>query len=356
MADGGAALDNVRDRVGHALAQFLASQRSVLLSAGDELLPALDAVTGLAASGKRLRAAFCYWGWRGAGGPDIPGIITAAAALELLHAGALVHDDVMDGSDTRRGSPSLHRRFEAQREDMGWRGAAGSFGTGAAIIAGDLLLTWTGEMFRASGLPPDALTRGQRVLDLMRTEVMAGQYLDLVAQAASDSSLQRALRVVEFKTAKYTIERPLHLGAALAAQVPDAVFQAYSDYGLPLGLAFQLRDDILGVFGDPDLTGKPAGDDLREGKQTVLIAITRTRASLAEAAVIDRALGNPSLGPPGLAALRAVISESGALAECERMIEQQVSQALASLQRAPVTSEARDALAELAIAATARLD
>jgi geranylgeranyl diphosphate synthase type I len=374
-----AALGHIRDRVDRALQAFVGQQRGVLLAAGDDLRPGADSVAGLLAGGKRLRPAFCYWGWRGAGGPDCPEIINAAAALELLHAGALIHDDLMDASDTRRGQPSLHRQFEARHADRGWHGSADAFGMGVAILLGDLLICWTDEMFHSSGLPADALRRGRPVLDRMRTEVFAGQYLDLLGQAAGDETVAGALRVVEFKTAKYTIERPLHLGAALAGAGLDpggdggavgddgslaagnggtlghgSLAAAYTAYGLPLGIAFQLRDDILGVFGDPAQTGKPAGDDVREGKRTVLLAIARSRATAGQAKVIDRYLGDPALDEAGTVEIRAAITGTGAVAECERMIARHVSEAIAALDGGPMTGEAREALAELAVAATAR--
>ena len=271
----------IRARVGRALDGFLDRQRDTLGAIGPDMLPWMDTITGLLASGKRLRPAFCYWGWRAAGGEDCAQIHAAAAALELLHASALVHDDVMDASDTRRGQPSVHRRFAAAHADGGWRGSADAFGAGAAILIGDLLMAWTDELFAASGLPPAALRRGQPVLDAMRAELICGQYLDLLGQAAGDGTVGSALRVVRFKSAKYTVERPLQLGAALAAQPPAgdrAIEQACRGYGIPVGVAFQLRDDVLGVFGDPAQTGKPASDDLREGKRTVLVAIARERA------------------------------------------------------------------------------
>lgn len=355
MARDPAALAHIREQVGRALRSFLEQQRVVLLRAGGELLPGLEALEELLAAGKRLRPAFCYWGWRGAGGADGPPILAAAAALELLHASALVHDDVMDGSDTRRGRPSLHRRFAARHAGQHWHGSPESFGTGAAILLGDLLLSWTDGMYHASGLPDDALRRGQAVLDLMRTEVIAGQYLDLLGQASGNETVESALRVVEYKTAKYTIERPLHLGAAMAGFPDGPVPAAFSAYGLPLGVAYQLRDDILGVFGDPAQTGKPAGDDVREGKRTVLLAIARARAGAAQARIIDERLGDPQLDGAGVAEVRAVITDTGALAACETMIGEHVAQAVAALGRAPVTDEARAALAELAVAATARL-
>jgi len=373
MTSGSAALADVRGRVDGALQAFLGQQRSVLLAAGPDLLPGVESISGLLAGGKRLRPAFCYWGWRGAGGPDCPEIINAAAALELLHAGALVHDDLMDASDTRRGQPSLHRQFEARHARSHWHGAPAAFGMGAAILLGDLLLCWTDAMFHASGLPGEALRRGRPVLDRMRTEVFAGQYLDLLGQVTGDETLESALRVVEFKTTKYTIERPLHLGAALAAgcageapgpgagrdEMPGAghglgLAAAYTAYGLPLGLAFQLRDDILGVFGDPAQTGKPAGDDVREGKRTVLLAIARDRATPGQAEVIDRYLGDPMLDEAGTAEVRAAITATGALVECERMIGRHVDEAVAALAGAPIAGEARDALAGLAVAATTR--
>ena len=354
MARDPAALDHIRDQVGIALRGFLAQQRAALLRAGAELLPGLDALEELLAAGKRLRPAFCYWGWRGAGGEDGQAILAAAAALELLHASALVHDDVMDASDTRRGRPSLHRRFAIRHAEQRWRGSAESFGTGAAILMGDLLLSWTDGMYHASGLPAGALRRGQAVLDLMRTEMIAGQYLDLLGQAAGDGTVDSALRVAEYKTARYTIERPLHLGAALAGFPDGPVPAAFSAYGLPLGIAFQLRDDILGVFGDPARTGKPASDDVREGKRTVLLAIARARAGAAQARIIDERLGDPGLDETGAAEVRAVIIDTGALTACEAMIGEHVAEALAALGQAPITDEAKTALAELAVAATAR--
>src|SRR6266480_592456 len=349
-----AALAQIRDQVGRTLRSFLEQQRAVLLRAGGELLPGLEALEELLAAGKRLRPAFCYWGWRGAGGADGPPILAAAAALELLHASALVHDDVMDGSDTRRGRPSLHRLFAARHAEQQWRGSPESLGMGAAILMGDLLLSWTDGMYHASGLPAGALRRGQAVLDLMRTEMIAGQYLDLLGQAAGDETVDSALRVAEYKTARYTIERPLHLGAALAGSPQGPVPAAFSAYGLPLGVAFQLRDDILGVFGDPAETGKPAGDDVREGKRTVLLAIARARAGAAQARIIDERLGDPQLDGAGVAEVRAVITDTGALAACETMIGEHVAQAVAALGQAPITDEAKAALAELAVAATAR--
>jgi geranylgeranyl diphosphate synthase type I len=346
--------EDLRQRVSKAVEAFLTGQRPRLDAISLDLIPAADALEAfLLDGGKRLRPAFAYWGWRGAGGEDSDAIVSAAAALEWLQASALIHDDVMDGSDTRRGRPAVHRHFASLHRGEGWRGSPEAFGTAAAILLGDLALIWADEMVNTSGLPPEALRRAQPVYDEMRTELMAGQYLDLLEQAMGGQSVERAMTVARYKAAKYTVERPLHFGAALAGAGPE-VFRAYTEYGLPLGEAFQLRDDVLGVFGDPAETGKPAGDDLREGKRTVLMAKTFAAATPGQAAVVRRYLGDPALSEAGVAELREIIAATGALAETERVIEELTARALAALGTGGLDPTARDVLRELAVAATAR--
>jgi geranylgeranyl diphosphate synthase, type I len=358
---------HTRKEVDEALIAFVARQRPGLRAISEDLDPLVSVLDAFLTGGKRLRPAFCYWGWRGAGGVDLPEVVTAAASLELLQASALIHDDVMDASDTRRGRPSAHRRFQSMHEDYrsthqdcpsthedaGRPGDAAAFGVSAAILLGDLCLAWSGLMYDESGLDDAALRRGRPVYDLMRTEVMSGQYLDILEQARRRGTVESALRVVVFKSAKYTIERPLHLGAALAG-APARLVEAYSAYGLPLGIAFQLRDDVLGVFGDPAVTGKPAGDDLREGKRTVLIALALRTATSAQVEILRSMLGDRGLDHAGIEALRSVIVDTGALAACEEMIESYATEAMEALRAAPITPEAREALAGLAVAATSR--
>jgi geranylgeranyl diphosphate synthase type I len=300
-----------------------------------------------------VRPTFCYWGWRGAGGADCDEIIYAAGALELVHAGALIHDDLMDASDTRRGRPSVHRRFQAMHEASGWRGEPAVFGTSAAILLGDLCLIWADQMLLASGLGGDALVRGRPTFDLMQSEVMAGQYLDVVEQARGTGTVDNALRVARYKTAKYTIERPLQLGGELAG-ADSAVLAAYSRYGVPLGEAYQLRDDVLGVFGDPAETGKPAGDDLREGKRTVLAAMAAHRANPEQAAVLASCIGDPALDEARVDAVRGIIEETGTLREVEQMIQARTAEAVGALQTSGLDPDAEAALIALARAATSR--
>ena len=343
--------EDLRTRVHKALADHLTTQADVLDAVGDDLAPLMDSVGDLLTGGKRLRAAFCYWGWRGAGGEDCAGIVSVASALELFQAAALIHDDVMDGSDTRRGQPAVHRRFAALHRGNHWLGSSEDFGVAGAILAGDLCLSWCDEMYAASGLSPESLAAGRTVFDLMRTELMCGQYLDMLEQVQATTTVDRARHVILYKSAKYSVQQPLLLGGTLAGASRE-LLATYDVYGRALGEAFQLRDDVLGVFGDPATTGKPAGDDLREGKRTVLVAVTLERCSPAEAAVVRRSLGDPHLDAAGVDRLREVMTDSGALGVVEGMIDDLSAQALTAA--TAVEEPARAVMEQLVAAATAR--
>jgi geranylgeranyl diphosphate synthase, type I len=349
--------EDLRGRVHKVLDDVLSRQVEVLASVSPDCAPMVEAVADLMRSGKRLRPAFCYWGWRGAGGTDTEQILPAATALEFFQAAALIHDDVMDGSDTRRGMPAVHRRFEALHGRARWAGEGDRFGLAGAVLVGDLCLVWCDELLAGSGLPAAQLRRARPVFDRMRTELMAGQYLDMLEQAVApgrgQGATERARRVIRYKSAKYTVEHPLLIGGLLAG-ADDALLAAYSGYGLPLGEAFQLRDDVLGVFGDPALTGKPAGDDLREGKRTVLVAEALERAAPAQEALLQRLLGDPDLDAAGVEELRAVIRDTGALDAVEELIGSLVARARAALADAAIADPARGVLAALVDAATTR--
>lgn len=345
---------DLRQRVDRALADFLARQQARLTAIDDGLRPVADSLEAFVlGGGKRLRPAFAYWGYRGAGGDDSEEVVAALAALEFVQASALIHDDLMDRSDTRRGEPAVHRRFAARHRDAGWSGDADSFGDAAAILLGDLCLVWSDELLHGSGLDPAVLARARPVFDDMRTEVTVGQYLDVLTQVTGNTSVERATKVARYKSAKYTVERPLLFGAALAG-ARETLRVAYSGYGLPLGEAFQLRDDLLGVFGDPAQTGKPAGDDLREGKRTYLVATAFDGADGPGRAALSRGLGDPSLDEAGVARLREIITASGAVERTERRITALTGVALTALAHAGLPAEAHEVLVELAEAATRR--
>jgi geranylgeranyl diphosphate synthase, type I len=361
-----------REAISAELTAFLAEQATVLQSMGPELVPVQLMASQLLCGGKRLRPGFCVWGFVAAAGlPDeieLRSLLTAAASLDVLHGSALIHDDVMDASDLRRGRPAAHRQFEALHVNAGWLGDSESFGKAGAIILGDLLVMWSAQMLHASGLDQTVLERALPIVEAMRTEVTCGQYLDIVAQAhplrqrapAIDSvrpsielALDDASRVVEYKAARYTVQRPAQIGAALGGG-DDELYYALGAYGSPLGRAFQFRDDLLGVFGDPQLTGKPSGDDLREGKRTVLIAHAYAHAGAAGQKLLVQRLGDPNLTPEGVAELQQVITESGAREAVETMITDGYERAIRALQDSDITDEGRVGLAALAEAAVRR--
>ncbi|WP_010146497.1 polyprenyl synthetase family protein [Serinicoccus profundi] len=356
------ALDGVdlRPRVQHVLDEHLAQQRVVLDELGPPMAPLVDAVADLLAGGKRLRATFLYWGWRALGGADDPAAVRAASAMEIFQAAALLHDDVMDHSDLRRGQPTAHRTFARHHREQGWSGDADSFGHAAAILAGDLCLNWTDEVFTSSGLTPDALQRARPEFDRMRTQLMGGQFLDMLEGARGwgdldlDQRLERCLTVIRYKSARYSVQQPLLIGAD-AAGVQEQTREGLHSYGATLGEAFQLRDDVLGVFGDPAQTGKPAGDDLREGKHTVLIAQTLAHADADGRALVERTLGDPDLSEGSVDRVREVMVDSGALGRTEQMIGTGAEQAARTIEGTPgLTDEGRQALTELVAVCTDR--
>ena len=317
-----------------------------------ELDPSLDEPLGdlagmVLGGGKRIRPAYCHWGWLlgggdadGAGALDAgcAGALDAGCALELLHAFALVHDDVMDASPTRRGKPTVWRKFVQRHRDRGWHGEDRRFGEAAAVLAGDMAMVLAD---RTLGL---VSAEARAVWDALRTEVNMGQYLDMVGSARGTVDADQARRVIEHKTARYTVVRPLQLGAAVAGRADLA--EPLARHGRPVGMAFQFRDDVLGAFGDPSATGKPVGDDLREGKPTLLMAMARAAATSAQLRVLDSA--GTDMDDEAVAAVQQVIVDTGALAGLEAEISEMLDEALDALEALPDVPAAREALAATA--------
>ena len=299
----------------------------------------------VAAPGKRLRPAFVYWGHRAAGAPHDMAVFTPAAAVELLHAFALIHDDIMDRSPERRGGPAVHASLAEAHRASGHVGDPEWFGVGGGILAGDLAFVWADQLFDGADLPSAALDRARRVFGALRVEVMAGQYLDLRLAGLPDATEQDAMRVALLKSGRYTVTRPLLMGAAIAGS--DAAIEgSLSAYGDAVGLAFQLRDDVLGVFGDPLHTGKGALEDLREGKRTLLMLRAMELCDDAHRAALRRLLGDADLDEAGADRARDIITSCGARDSIERLCREQQEQALAALE--PIEGPARIALEELA--------
>lgn len=331
-------LTELRRRVQDEIDRELARQREVLAVLGADTDPLLDSITSLLRGGKRLRAAFCYYGYRGCGGTYDAAAVRAATAMELFQAGALLHDDVMDDSDTRRGAPAAHRVFEREHAARGWDGRSDRFGAASAILAGDLCLVWCDEMMASCGWPPEELARARPEFDAMRTQLMGGQFLDVLVSArgwdgySTDQRVDQATRVIRFKSARYSIEQPLLIGAR-AAGAGAGDLEQLAGYGAALGEAFQLRDDVLGVYGDPATTGKPAGDDIREGKRTVLLAYALDRAPTEVVGLIDSSLGDPELTQAQVDEVRRVVQSTGALERIEARITELSDRARKALTR-----------------------
>ncbi|WP_326522447.1 polyprenyl synthetase family protein [Cellulomonas alba] len=361
-------VEGVRPRVDGLLEAYVGRLRRVLAATGGDTDRLADAAAQMLSGGKRLRAAFCYWSWRAHGGvpgtPEADAVLRVGAALELFQAAALFHDDVMDDSDTRRGFPAAHREFARLHDEHGLTGDAGRFGVAAAILLGDLTLVASEEEFsEALAGAPAARARAARIVfDLMRTEVTIGQYLDVLAQAlpwGADprTDEERARQVIRAKAARYSVEHPIVLGAALA-DADEAELAGCRELGLPLGEAFQLRDDLLGVFGDPGATGKPAGDDLREGKRTVLVARALARASDGSddgtADLLRASLGDRALTDDAVAQLADAIARTGAPDDVEELIDELAGRAFRLIAARGWADPAASQLVALAHAAVDR--
>ncbi|WOF21850.1 polyprenyl synthetase family protein [Microbacterium betulae] len=349
------------DTISQRLESFSAAQGAATTGLGDEAEGFVAQAAAALAGGKRLRGRFCATGWRAvSGGREVPAsVVDACASLEVFQAAALVHDDLIDNSDTRRGRPSAHRALEAWHIDAGWTGDAAAFGRAGSVLLGDLLLSWSADLFDAALALLDAPTaRARAEYGRMRREVMVGQFLDVAEESAwprtpAHEHAGRALRIASLKSARYSVQQPLVIGGSLADGDEDQL-ASLADIGHPLGLAFQLRDDVLGVFGDERETGKPAGDDLREGKRTLLIAYAREAAGTSAREEIDALLGDRLLDDDEIDALRDTIVATGALSRVEDLITAYADEAGLALSSARFDADAASELQALVEAATRR--
>lgn len=349
-----APLAPVQHQVEQVIASYLARRTDELAATDPSLVGVATEVSALvAAGGKRLRPAFVYWGHRATGADHDPAVYDVAAAMEMVHTFALLHDDVMDRASTRRGRPTAQRAFAAAHRQEGLAGDPAWFGTSAAILAGDLAFVWADDLLERAALPAEAMARARRVFTELRMEVTAGQYLDLRLDRLANADVSAARQVALLKSGRYTVTRPLELGRSVAPRSDDHTAQALDAYGDALGLAFQMRDDVLGLFGDPRITGKSTISDLREGKRTVLVLRALALTTPAGRAVLEAALGNPRLDDADAAACREVVADSGALASVETLVRTQHAAAVEAISALPDC--ARDALCDLASSVVQRV-
>ena len=342
-------------RVNEHIRATLDEQRSTLEHLGSDVSAFTDFAATMLSGGKRFRAQFCALGYACASHELPDSLWDVAAGLELFHAAALAHDDIMDKSDTRRGNPAAHRFFEGSHRDQGWAGDSEHFGVSSALLFGDFLLALS-DLAVARGFRDhadrDASFAARLEFDQMRLDVTAGQYLDIVEENAwprvsPADSLNRARTVLTYKSAKYSIEAPLVIGASLAGASSETI-ATLRNFAVPLGNAFQLRDDVLGVFGDPAVTGKPVGDDLVEGKRTVLIALAMQHLDDDSRNELNSSLGSDSLSGEQIARIQALLESTGARAAVEAMIEDEFTTALSALESSSLGTGAQAALRELA--------
>ena len=341
-------------RVDADITHFLDTQLALMTKVGT--LELIAGARSYATGGKRLRPAFCLWSYLAVGGDQsrLDEVLQVAASLDLLHASALAHDDFIDNADTRRGKPAAHKRYEALHAERGGRGNAQHFGAAAAVLLGDMLLMWSAQMFDESGAPH--LEHARADLALMRAEVTAGQFLDIAAAygvADDDDPLAVASKVLEYKSASYSMRRPALIGARLGG-ASDEQYAALADFGSHIGHAFQLRDDVLGVFGDEHITGKPTGGDLREGKATVLVLSALRVATTQQQAALRAVLGNKEASDEAVAHATDAIAATGARAHVEQLIADHLDAGLEAVASAELTSDGHQALVRLAELSTRR--
>jgi geranylgeranyl diphosphate synthase type I len=333
----------ISKRVEFELLNFLTTEQTRWSLVDSDFAVPLEALRRFVISGgKRLRPAFCYWTAVGMGADaDDPGLMKTLMGLELLHTFALIHDDLMDRSDMRRGEPSVHTAFASQHRQEALRGSSIQYGDSMAILVGDLAFAYADQMLL------DANRRARQLYAELKLEVNLGQSLDVSGSFASSTTLAKAERIALYKSGKYTVERPMHIGAALAGQY-FAASEAITHFAVPLGMAFQLRDDVLGVFGQTERTKKPVGDDLREGKQTLLIGLACQMCSANELELFEGLFGRDDLSASEVAALQEMIASTGALKAMEDRIDQLFLRSMQALDELSFTQEARVALGEMA--------
>ncbi|MFB6512828.1 polyprenyl synthetase family protein [Streptomyces virginiae] len=349
MASEGWAQAAFKSRVDEVLHRFVAREADAFAAVDPVLEPVAEQLEAAVADGKRLRAAFCYWGWRAVGQPDSDALLRAATSLELVHAAAVVHDDLIDDSPLRHGRPTAH---VALRAAVGDRSDFDDSARSLAMLVGDLLMALAGQLFATCGLPAAYLAWARPLWAVMARELIAGECLEILRTGAGPDTTA-ALKVVRYKTAKYTVEHPLLIGGALAG-AGARTCEGYSAYGLPLGEAFQLRDDLIGLFGHPGQTGKANADDVHGHRPTALLAETWRLADDGERALLRSLLGRRDLDAEGLDAVRDTMRRLKAPDRVEDMICARVGEALAALDELPVPEDAATALTALAHAASAR--
>ncbi len=342
--DFGGLLVSFRDRLEADLMAWVEAKRQAMraeLAEADELTGVLSEF--LLRDGKRLRPALVYYSYRACGGDSEPVVMPVAMAVELLHTYLLVHDDIMDHAETRRGEPAVHVLFSDLHRDRGWQGDSTHFGTSVGILLGDLAESYAVELYSSSEMSEAVRPDVRKCFSTMCQEVIVGQYLEMTAGYRGNLTEEELLRILQMKSGRYSVERPVQLGALLAGASGDTL-DALTRYGARLGEAFQLQDDLLGMFGDVDTVGKPVGEDLAEGKYTILIHSALEKLAPADRTTVESALGNAEVREDEVREVQKLIESVGARQRVVEMIETRMKAADEALSEAEVEGPGADFL------------
>jgi len=299
------------------------------------------------AGGKRARAAFMYFGYLAAGGKDKNAITKASISIELIHSFLLIHDDIIDQDNLRHGITTTHIHYDKMAKKFFKNKNAAHFGNSMAIVVGDMINTLGNRALLESKFPPDRIAQAAQYLQRIIFMTIVGETEDILIENRGQATEKEILQMYRNKTAKYTIEGPLHLGAILAG-ANTKFLQVLSNYAIPAGIAFQIQDDILGVFGTKSKTGKPVDSDIRQGKQTILVAIALEKANQKQKAILKRCLGNNNLSAEDLADFKKVITDTGSLKYAQTMAAKLIVKAKTEITKLKIPKESKEFLINIA--------
>lgn len=323
------------------LLAYLSEKKSAAVEINTETAVLVEEIRRFSENGgKRVRPAFMFSGYVAAGGQAYEAILFATLSVELLHTFALIHDDIIDNSSLRRGELTTHKQFEKIHKEKNLQGNGKEYGLSSAILAGDLALSFAEEILTSAPFPQERLRRARYFFDQMKMQVLYGEYLDVLGGFQKSLNEDQVLQILEYKTAKYTVERPLHIGAVLAG-ADFEILETFSRYGIPFGQAFQMQDDLVGSFASEKEIGKPSDSDIKEGKKTLLLVKAYERATKSQKKILDAVVGNKNSSQEEVDKVRKIMKETGSYDYCLKLSKQLLIQAEEALKDQKLKEEGR---------------
>ena len=305
-------LDNYGKKVKPLLNSYLDSKIRETTKINKYLAALLKHIKKLSLRGKRIRGALTTLGYEAAGGINHKEILKTSLFIELFHTGILIHDDFMDNDDFRRGVETIHKHFEFIGKKLSIKSSPSHFGNSMAINAGDIAHFLSFDILSNSNFPPQYVIEALNLYSKFITRVVYGQTIDITNISIKRKSKKDILSVLRYKTAEYTGSLPLLTGAILAGLTDQKRLKNYHNFGLAFGWAFQIQDDILGIYGKEEKLGKPVGSDLTEGKNTLLQLYLSRYGTQEQKAFQDKVLGNENIAKKDLLKMQKVLKDSGA--------------------------------------------